>query len=96
MLTITSGVTRKSSTAGLLRAWACWHGIFFPKICGENFWFLGIHGSIAVQARQTLEETSWLLRFADDFDFIRGSWVGRPLPARSSPRLLSACRSLKN
>jgi L-fuconolactonase len=34
-------------------------------------------GTIAVQARQTLEETDWLLALADRYDFIRGvvGWV---------------------
>lgn len=37
----------------------------------------GIHGSIAVQARQTLEESRWLLRLADESRFIKGvvGWV---------------------
>jgi L-fuconolactonase len=38
---------------------------------------LGIDGSIAVQARQTLAETSWLLQLADENPRIRGvvGWV---------------------
>lgn len=37
----------------------------------------GFDGSIAVQATQTLEETSWLLEFAEQNDFIKGvvGWV---------------------
>ena len=37
----------------------------------------GFHGSVAVQARQTLEETRWLLELAAQFPFIRGvvGWV---------------------
>lgn len=37
----------------------------------------GFHGCIAVQARQCLEETAWLLELADTHDFIRGvvGWV---------------------
>jgi L-fucono-1,5-lactonase len=37
----------------------------------------GIDGTIAVQARQTLEETRWLLELADRFPFIKGvvGWV---------------------
>jgi L-fuconolactonase len=36
-----------------------------------------LRGSIAVQARQTLEETEWLLQLADEHSFIRGvvGWV---------------------
>jgi L-fuconolactonase len=33
---------------------------------------LGFNGSIAVQARQTLEETEWLLGLAEKHDFIKG------------------------
>lgn len=37
----------------------------------------GIEGSVAVQARQTLEETRWLLELADQYPFIQGvvGWV---------------------
>jgi L-fuconolactonase len=37
----------------------------------------GVAGSVAVQARQTLEETRWLLDLARDFPFIRGvvGWI---------------------
>lgn len=37
----------------------------------------GIEGTVAVQARQTLEETRWLLDLADQYPFIRGvvGWV---------------------
>jgi L-fuconolactonase len=38
---------------------------------------VGFSGSIAVQARQTVEETKWLLQLADKCDFIKGvvGWV---------------------
>jgi L-fuconolactonase len=37
----------------------------------------GVKGSVAVQARQSLEETRWLLRLADESPFIKGvvGWV---------------------
>jgi len=37
----------------------------------------GLDGTVAVQARQTLEETQWLLDLADQHEFIRGvvGWV---------------------
>jgi L-fuconolactonase len=43
----------------------------------------GFDGSIAVQARQMVEETDWLLRLADQYDFIRGGvgWVDLRSPA---------------
>jgi len=38
---------------------------------------VGIEGTVAVQARQVLEETRWLLELADAYPFIRGvvGWV---------------------
>jgi len=37
----------------------------------------GFDGSIAVQARQSLEETRWLLKLAGEYDFIKGvvGWI---------------------
>ncbi len=37
----------------------------------------GFDGSVAVQARQSIEETEWLLQLADHFSFIKGvvGWV---------------------
>ena len=37
----------------------------------------GFDGTIAVQARQMIEETEWLLQLADEHDFIKGvvGWV---------------------
>src|SRR2546423_10582326 len=37
----------------------------------------GFDGSIAVQARQTFEETRWLLELSERFDFIKGvvGWI---------------------
>ena len=38
---------------------------------------IGFDGTIAVQARQMLEETEWLLKLSDEHDFIKGvvGWV---------------------
>ncbi|HLE70616.1 MAG TPA: amidohydrolase, partial [Vicinamibacteria bacterium] len=43
----------------------------------------GFDGSVAVQVRQSLEETEYLLGLADDHDFIRGvvGWVDLRSPA---------------
>ncbi len=47
-------------------------GDFEPELAAAD-----ISGSIAVQARQSLEETRWLLALADEHPFIRGvvGWV---------------------
>ncbi len=51
---------------------------------------LGFDGTVAVQARQMVEETAWLLKLADENDFIKGvvGWV-----ALRSPSL---CAQLEN
>jgi L-fuconolactonase len=50
---------------------------FLPENLEELMHFFGIEGTVAVQARQTLEETSWLLGLADKHPLIRGvvGWV---------------------
>lgn len=44
---------------------------------------IGFDGAIAVQARQMIEETRWLLKLADEHDFIRGvvGWVDLRSPS---------------
>jgi L-fuconolactonase len=50
---------------------------FLPDDLRENLTATGFDGSVAVQARQTLEETDWLLDLACETDVIRGvvGWV---------------------
>jgi len=48
----------------------------------------GVAGTIAVQARQTLEETKWLLELARDNSFIRGVVGWAPIAEASFPKLL--------
>jgi L-fuconolactonase len=50
---------------------------FLPSDLLVNLRAAGINGTIAVQARQTVEETEWLLQLSDTHDFIRGviGWV---------------------
>jgi L-fucono-1,5-lactonase len=45
----------------------------------------GVDGTVAVQARQMLEETDWLLQLADEHDFIKGvvGWVDLRSPGVS-------------
>jgi L-fuconolactonase len=50
---------------------------FLPSDLLVNFRAAGIDGTIAVQARQTVAETEWLLQLSDTHDFIHGvvGWV---------------------
>lgn len=50
---------------------------FLPEHLEEVMHFFGIEGTVVVQARQTLEETSWLLGLAGKHPLIRGvvGWV---------------------
>lgn len=45
---------------------------FLPPDLDKELRSAGIDGAVAVQARQTLSETAWLLSLADQFSFIRG------------------------
>ena len=51
-----------------------------------------IDGAIAVQARQTVEETAWLLEQAAADGFLRGVVGWAPLASREFPRLLESWR----
>jgi L-fuconolactonase len=48
-----------------------------PPHLGPLLEAAGIEGTVAVQARQTLQETRWLLELADHYPFIKGvvGWV---------------------
>lgn len=50
---------------------------FLPQDFKKDLYSAGFDGSIAVQARQCLEESEWLLDLADKNDFIKGvvGWV---------------------
>ena len=61
---------------------------FLPEDLRRDLLASGIHGSIAVQARQTLEETTWLLHLADEFDFIRGVVGWAPVASPEFPAVL--------
>ena len=61
---------------------------FLPEDLRRELLVSGIHGSVAVQARQTLAETYWLLRFADEFDFIRGVVGWAPIASPEFPAII--------
>jgi L-fuconolactonase len=52
---------------------------FLPADLHHEMTKAGIDGAITVQARQTLEETNWLLDLADQNDFLRGVVGWAPL-----------------
>jgi L-fuconolactonase len=58
---------------------------FLPKDLIEAMVSAGIDGTIAVQARQTLEETRWLLDVADDCEAIRGVVGWAPIAGEEFP-----------
>lgn len=45
---------------------------FLPEHLQLEIQTAGIDGVVSVQARQTIEETDWLLRLANEHDFIKG------------------------
>jgi L-fuconolactonase len=58
---------------------------FLPKDLIEAMVSAGIDGTVAVQARQTLDETRWLLGLADDCDAIRGVVGWAPIAGEEFP-----------
>jgi L-fuconolactonase len=66
---------------------------FLPADLALVFEASGIDGSVAVQARQMVEETAWLLALAEEHDWMRGvvGWVplcengGEPFLERFAP-----------
>lgn len=52
---------------------------FLPEDLEKEIRGAGIDGVVSVQARQTVEETEWLLAFSEEHDFIKGVVVWVPL-----------------
>ncbi len=65
---------------------------FLPKDLLPLMQGAGIDGCVAVQARQSVEETDWLLALAAQHDFVRGvvGWV--PLASPQAARLIARYR----
>ncbi len=55
---------------------------FLPGHLKAELAAAGLDGVVSVQARQSVEETAWLLGMAENFDFIKGvvGWVPLALP----------------
>lgn len=58
---------------------------FFPKDLVREMTAAGIEGTVAVQARQTLDETRWLLDLADECEAIRGVVGWAPIAGEDFP-----------
>jgi L-fuconolactonase len=61
---------------------------FLPKDLVPELAAAGIDGTIAVQARQTMDETRWLLDMADECDAIRGVVGWAPIAGEDFPGVM--------
>ena len=61
---------------------------FLPADLREEMRACEIDGSVAVQARQSVEETDWLLESAQQANFIRGVVGWAPIASADFPRVL--------
>jgi L-fuconolactonase len=71
---------------------------FLPHDLEQEVASSGIKGSIAVQARQTMEETEWLLGLAEESEMIRGVVGWAPIASPEFPEVierLKQCKKLK-
>jgi L-fuconolactonase len=55
----------------------------------------GIRGSVAVQARQTIEETEWLLSLAEESQMIRGVVGWAPIASPEFPEIIERWKHFK-
>jgi L-fuconolactonase len=61
---------------------------FLPQDLVRELAGAGIDGTVAVQARQTLEETRWLLKMADECEAIRGVVGWAPIAGEEFPGVM--------
>jgi L-fuconolactonase len=61
---------------------------FLPKDLIREITAAGIDGTVVVEARQTMEETRWLLQQADDCDAIRGVVGWAPIAGEDFPAVM--------
>jgi L-fuconolactonase len=61
---------------------------FLPQDLQQVLTSSGMQGSIAVQARQTIEETQFLFKLAQEFPFIRGVVGWAPIARPEFPQVL--------
>jgi L-fuconolactonase len=65
---------------------------FLPSDLGIELTSSGIHGAVVVQARQTLEETDWLLSLASQSDSLAAVIGWAPITSNSFPEQLERLR----
>jgi L-fuconolactonase len=65
---------------------------FLPADLREEMGACGVDGSVAVQARQSVEETDWLLELARESNFIRGVVGWAPIASAEFPSVLERWR----
>ena len=68
---------------------------FLPADLDTEAQAAGIAGAVAVQARQTLEETAWLLSLAEESSFLQGVVGWAPIASEHFPAELERLRSHK-
>lgn len=68
---------------------------FLPHDLERELASSGIKGSIAVQARQTLEETEWLLSLTDQSEMIRGVVGWAPIASSKFPEIIERWKYFK-
>jgi L-fuconolactonase len=61
---------------------------FLPKDLLPELAAAGIDGTVAVQARQTMDETRWLLDMADEYEAIRGVVGWAPIAGEDFPGVM--------
>jgi len=61
---------------------------FLPQDLVREIAAAGIDGTVAVQARQTMDETRWLLQMADECDAIRGVVGWAPIAGEDFPGVM--------
>lgn len=65
---------------------------FLPVELHDEMRQCGVDGSVAVQARQSVEETDWLLELAEESKFLRGVVGWAPIASAEFPSVLERWR----
>ncbi len=81
--------------AGSTSRWAYCARDFLPEDLKPLLDRAGIGGTVLVQARQTLEETEWMLQQAEETSWIRGVVGWAPIAAAEFPEMLKSFRQNK-